>query len=65
MLINAIYSSIPNRDLMSVRILVNEPTIDFKLLRGLSTRTGMSTAMPNSGPDGIGTFRHYFHFIPL
>lgn len=50
---------------MSVRILVNEPTIDFKLLRGLSTRTGMSTAMPNSGPDGIGTFRHYFHFIPL
>ncbi|KAI3464247.1 hypothetical protein Pfo_020910 [Paulownia fortunei] len=40
------------RDLLSRKNLVSGATSDFKLFRGITTQTGMSTAMPNFGLDG-------------
>lgn len=59
MLLDASYSSsVWNRDPFSRKSLVSEATSDFKLLRGITTQTGMSTAMPNFGAGGIRSFHH-------
>ncbi|KAK6116713.1 hypothetical protein DH2020_049533 [Rehmannia glutinosa] len=52
-------SSIWNSDPLPLRSLVGAATNDFKLLRGITTQTGMSTAMPKFGSDGKPTARTF------